>query len=144
MVSTSEAILSLFPLSTPRKDWVVFNGEINYWNPALGIQPTEQELAAVTKEQVDAAKATRYRNAAKAILDAQEEQAALVRALALATMDAVNTLRTWTRNLKTEIAASTSLADFKTRVATLSTLNDGTLAQLKNAIKSHIDSGTVD
>ena len=43
-------IMSLYPNSTPLVDWIVEdNGTqtITYWNPALGPQPTLEQLAAV-------------------------------------------------------------------------------------------------
>lgn len=52
--------------------------------------------------------------------------------------DEFNICRSWTRDLKAAVAASTSLANFQTRVAALPTLQDRTLSQLKTAIRNRI------
>lgn len=53
--------------------------------------------------------------------------------------DEFNAVRGWITDLKTEVAASTNLADFQSRVAGLPDLADRTLAQLKTAIQNRID-----
>ena len=50
----------------------------------------------------------------------------------------INKLRVWDRELKSAVAASTSLADFQSRVSGLDTLQDKTLAQLKTAIQDRV------
>jgi len=52
--------------------------------------------------------------------------------------DEINLVRGWTRDFKTEAAAATSLADFQARIATLPTLEDRTLQQLRNALEDRI------
>ena len=52
--------------------------------------------------------------------------------------DEFNIVRKWTRDYKAEVAAATSLSDLKSRVATMPTLNDRTLGQLKAAIENRI------
>jgi hypothetical protein len=76
--------------------------------------------------------------------DAGDPFSAVDRAIVLVALDEVNTLRTWTRSLKTETAAASTLADFKTRVATLATLGDRTAAQARTALLAHIDAGDAD
>src|SRR3989344_1034291 len=63
------------------------------------------------------------------------------RALVLLLLDELNTLRAWTVSFKGEVAGATSLADLKTRVATLSTLSDRTIAQVKTAFTNKINNG---
>jgi 3-hydroxy-9,10-secoandrosta-1,3,5(10)-triene-9,17-dione monooxygenase len=46
MVTIHDAIITLFPSAKPLQDFVLVGNEIQRWNPALGPQPTEQELAA--------------------------------------------------------------------------------------------------
>jgi hypothetical protein len=65
------------------------------------------------------------------------------RAIAAVLVDENNILRTWTRDLKTAVAAAATLAALKTGVAALSTLNDRTLAQARTAVKDKITSGAV-
>lgn len=59
MVTTPEAINALFPSAVSFKDYRVMDAAIIYWNPALGSQPTQAQLDAVTQAQVDAAKDTK-------------------------------------------------------------------------------------
>jgi hypothetical protein len=84
------------------------------------------------------------RDSAAANFDAGDPFSAVDRAIVLVALDEVNTLRTWTRSLKTETAAASTLADFKTRVATLATLGDRTAAQARTALLAHIDAGDAD
>jgi len=77
-------------------------------------------------------------NKAKEYFQNNPEFRRIITALSDIFVDEFNLIRTWTRSLKTEIAASTSLSDFQTRVASLSTLNDRTLSQLKTAILNRI------
>lgn len=55
MVTTSEALQVLFPNGRPLVHWVTMDGLIVKWDPALGPQPTQAQLDAVTQTQVDAA-----------------------------------------------------------------------------------------
>lgn len=73
-----------------------------------------------------------------ALLDAQN---VTIRAVALQTLDEINTLRSWLASFKTDVASATSLADLKTRVATLPETSTYTKAQLLTAISSKIASG---
>jgi hypothetical protein len=68
----------------------------------------------------------------------------LLRAAFDVTRDEVNVLRAWLAAFKTEVAAATTLADLKTRVATLPATPARTLAQLKTAITNRVNDGTVD
>ncbi len=63
----------------------------------------------------------------------------LMTALSDIIKDEINILRGWTADFKTEVAAAISLGDLQTRVATLPTLADRTLAQLKTQIQNRID-----
>ena len=85
-----------------------------------------------------------HRAIAKALLSDPIEHAKLLRALAEITKDEINLLRQWLVSFKAQVAAATTLADLKTRVATLPAMPDRTLAQLKTAMESRLDSGTVD
>jgi hypothetical protein len=66
------------------------------------------------------------------------------RAAAAVLVDEINLLRDWNTGLASAVAAATSLADLKTRVALLPALPDRTLSQAKTAIQNKITSGVVD
>jgi hypothetical protein len=117
---------------------------------------TPEEIAAIEAEWADqepgvgagwfAAQSARLQQiktvakSAYADLDAtQDAQGYALRGLALATMDEVNLLRQWIVAFKSEVAAASSLADLKARVAALPDLPDRTAAQIKPAIRARID-----
>jgi len=52
--------------------------------------------------------------------------------------DEINALRGWLESFKAEVALATSLANLKTRIATLPSMPDRTLAQLKTAIQNRM------
>jgi hypothetical protein len=62
-----------------------------------------------------------------------------LRALVEITMSEINDLRKWTRDFKTATAGASTLAQFKTAVAALPTLNDRTLLQLRNSLEAKVD-----
>lgn len=68
----------------------------------------------------------------------------VLRAEASVLVDEINTLRQWIVAFKVQVAAATTLADLKTRVASLPNMPDRTLEQAKTAIKNTIAAGTVD
>ena len=84
------------------------------------------------------------RNGAKARMTGFEVDALQLRAFADILKDEINDQRAWLTSFKAEVAASISLADFKIRVAALPNMPQRTLAQLRTAIQSRIDSGAVD
>ncbi len=66
------------------------------------------------------------------------------RALTAILVDELNSVRQWLAAFKVEVAAATTLADLKTRVASLPAMPDRTLAQAKTAVTNKINAGTVD
>lgn len=85
------------------------------------------------------------RASAQAAIDARtDDLLKLLRAEAAVLVDEINALRQWVTSFKAAVAASSTLADMKTRVAALNNLPDRTLAQAKTAIKAAIAAGTVD
>jgi len=110
--------------------------DVKYW---IVRSDTVSELTQCQKDSLDLviaiADTARIRQESKNQID----EVLVTRALALITRREINILRTWTRDMMTETAAATNLANFKTRIATLSTLNGRTLQQLNNAMKSEID-----
>ena len=86
----------------------------------------------------------RRRLAASALLDALGGESALVRAVVLVLVDDVNDLRQWVTSFKAAVAAATTLADLKTRVAALANTPDRTAAQARAAVANRITGGGAD
>lgn len=110
-------------------------------------QPTAQQEADADAivQAFDPTPPTLKERAVTAFNDAQADAAMRDRAIVLTAMDSDNVLRKFTRDLLTQIAAATSLADLKTRCANnlpvLAAL-DG--ADAKAAIGAKIDGGGAD
>lgn len=155
-INTDRVVNYLPSVSTPdfqgRSD-VLINPDLTalvgvpmrYWKHSGGvvIQMTAPERSAVDAEIVAAAVAE-FRGGGKAVLDTQTDMSVLIRAFADITKDELNALRQWLTDFKGDVAAATSLADLKTRVAANPSLPDRDLGQLRTAIKNRIDSGSVD
>ena len=71
-------------------------------------------------------------------------RALLQRAFAAVMKDEFNIVRGWTRDFKSAVAAANNLGDLKTAVAALPTLPDRNLGQLRTAMDTRIDGGTID
>lgn len=84
------------------------------------------------------------RSRAKELLASAEAYEKLTRAVVLITLDEINNLRSWIASFKTEVAASTNLANLQSRVAALPNMPARTITQLKTAIEAKIDAGTAD
>lgn len=78
------------------------------------------------------------------LLNSTTERDKLIRAVLLTMFDENNNTRQWIQSFKAAVAASTSLADLKTRVAALPAMPDRTVQQAKTAVSNKIDSGTSD
>lgn len=87
---------------------------------------------------------TDQRTAASAAVTDTNTPGKVYRGIAAVLVDEINILRQWLASFKTEVAAATSLADLKTRVATLPATPDRTLAQAKTAVQNAIAAGTAD
>lgn len=145
MVTVPQAIMVIYPNAIPLTDFVVSDNVITFWNTGIGPQPTPQQLAAVTDQQVANGITADERTDGKNIYGTDTDgQAKLYRAVANVALDEINIVRAWTVSLKAAVAAATSLANLQTRVAALDTLNARTMNQLANAIDAKIDGGTVD
>ena len=112
------------------------------------VNNSPEEMTTAEKTAVNNAMATAQtlaiRTGAKNQLSGFADGPLFQRAVADILKDEINTLRAWTVSFKTEVAAASNLADLKTRVSTLSTLNPRTLSQLKTAIHNRADDGSVD
>lgn len=107
-------------------------------------QPTQAELDSVTQAQIDAANATRYRNAAKAILSEVKSESAILRAFMLLVLDELNAHTAKTNAILTAIDGAASLAGLKTAVAAITDLPTRTANQLRTAIENKVDAGDAD
>ena len=149
MVMTADALLVLFPAAVPSADYMLAEDIIGQWNPAIGPQPTQAQLAAVTQAQVDAAKAAIRRAAAAEIFGRTElaGDGQILRAVVLTLVDEINLLRQRLAAQDAVVAAATSLADLKSRWATMASASpvpDRTPVQAKNAIAAKLNSGGAD
>lgn len=110
--------------------------------------PTDAELQAAYDEvlPINAALTnTRQReDAVDSINISPQSIGKVLRAEAAVLVDELNSLRQWIESFKSEVAATSSLANFQTRVAGLPNMPDRTLAQAKTAIINKINSGVVD
>lgn len=118
---------------------------VKFWK-RVGL--TVVEMSQAEKDAIAAAEATAQvaavRTGAKLFIVNFHADSLFQRAVASVILDELNILRGWTRDLQAGIAGASSLAQVKTAVASLPSLTDRTLAQVKSAINSRIDDGTVD
>ena len=77
---------------------------------------------------------------AKKVIDELRADGLVQRAAMKLTMDELNIMRALWMSFKAEVAAASTLANLKTRVAALPDTPDRTITQLKTAIKNEIDS----
>lgn len=101
--------------------------------------------ADVTQAALDAAEVLAARAIANALLSNDRKgPQKLARAIALVALDEVNVIRSWLADFKTQVAASTSLANLQSRVASLPNTPQRTKAQLLTAVANRIDDGSAD
>jgi len=142
--TTGQYLLSVHTPDYPTADWFI-NPDIDavasvptkYWR--RGTDPVE-EMNAGEKTAVDTADVAAAKATAKAISNTAIDGPGGydLRALAKLTIDEINDLRQWIAAFKVQVAAASTLADLKTRVATLPATPDRTLAQAKTAYKNLI------
>lgn len=78
------------------------------------------------------------------LLNDNSGNAKVIRAVFLVALDEVNLLRQRDVDRAVDVAASTSLADLKTRWAARNALADRTAAQFRNAVQAKINAGSAD
>lgn len=101
---------------------------------AVPLSPTDQASFDTAQE----------RTQATALVGDPQAQLKVLRALMLTAMDEINILREWLTSFKTQVAAASSLADLKTRIAGLPDTPDRTAVQLRTAITNKISGGAAD
>lgn len=123
----------------------LLNVPIKYWKHVTGniVEMTPAEKLALDSEEMTSFTWS-IREGGKTLLDSKIGEAILLRALADIIKDELNLVREWFESFKAQVALASSLADLKTRVAGLPAMPDRTLAQLRTAIKTRIDTGSVD
>lgn len=143
MINLHEVLSSLFPNGKLDVDWTIVGSPvgqtISFWNDALGPQPTQEQIDAVTQEQIDSARLAKLRNAAKQFQADQQAQNVALRATVKLLVDELNILRGWVADFKAATAAAGSLAALKTGVAALPNTPQRTYQQAKTAINNLID-----
>ena len=141
---TKEYLTSLSPagLTEPAANYImdpelsaVVGFESRYWTivgDVVTLQtPVERDAtdAAVLASQV-----AQEKGGAEAYYHLSQAESRVLRAVVVLLVDELNLLRTQWRSFQTATAVSNNLADIKTGVAGLPTLNNRTLAQAKSAI----------
>lgn len=107
----------------------------------------QSALAAFDASQAahDAWLLAKHRSAAVAALNASRDEAIMAsRAVMLAALDEINSLRAWLVSFKAAVAASSTLANLKTQVAALPNTPPRTSQQLRTVITTAINSGSAD
>lgn len=118
---------------------------IRFWKHVAGaiVEYTQAEKDAQDAAEAAAADLS-TREGAKSGLAGFQSQALLLRALADVIKDEINILRGQWVTFQAEVAAANNLSSLKAGVASMPALSDRTLAQLRTAIESRVDGGTVD
>lgn len=121
-------------------DWIINpvlpNCLAKYWKIVgdLVLEMTQEE-----KDAVDLAEAQAEAQRLEDLKDFIVSFEKLNKAFALVVLDEFNVIRNWIESFKTEVDNSISLADFKTRISNLPSMNDRTVDQLKTAVKNKYD-----
>lgn len=125
------------------------NTRIDYRDEATTEQRTAAQaaLAAFDWSQAahDAWLLAKHRSAAVAALNASRDEAIMAsRAVTLAALDEINSLRAWLVSFKAAVAASSTLANLKTQVAALPGMPVRTNQQLRTVITTAINNGSAE
>lgn len=127
------------------------SGVVSPYNPAtVRVTPANLQSQAQpiinafdgSQSAQDAWQALQDQDEAIVFMTALGENARAYRAVAAIMVDEINSLRQWITSFKAAVAAATTLADLKTRVAALAALPDRTLAQAKAAFIAKIQGGS--
>jgi len=102
---------------------------------------TGSRVVAMQQSEIDAINASDALAAQLSLRQGEKAQYDIIhlKALVILTMDELNTLRDWTVDFKSAVAGASTLAQLKTAVAALPTLNDRTLQQLRTALENKVD-----
>lgn len=130
-----------------------FSGDDFSVNAALASYQSSHPTLTVTEVTQDEYDATPLdatviaaKQRADAVIQAAENSpnSKFIRGVFLVALDEINLLRQRDIDRSADVAASTSLADLKTRWAARSDLNERTIQQFKNAVQNKIDAGEAD
>lgn len=139
---------SLLIALRPDANWNVRGGVIEWLDP-VQVQPTSQELQTALTSCRDNLTPTGVllKQRALAINELNIDpsgNAKVIRAILLTALDEINILRQRDRDRAIDVAASTSLADLKTRWSARPALADRTVEQGKTSVQNKINSGEPD
>lgn len=118
--------------------------EVLFAAPITGPDYTRVETAVTSHVKDPQGDVKRERAAAILASQTKESLGRLHRVIVLLTLGELNVLRAWDASLKAAVAASTSFADLKVRIAALSATPARTVAQLKTAVENRINAGDTD
>ena len=106
-----------------------------YWREGI-VDYTDAEWDAILAAEKAARQAAEA--VARAVEQNLDEYERRMKAVVLVLVDEINLLRGWITGFKAAVAASTSLADLKTRVAATAAMPDRTREQAKTAIANKV------
>lgn len=138
-------ILHLYPNASPLSDFRVrsINGveTIEFWSVALGAEPSQATLDAVTQGQIDSSTLTKAYTRAKALLTSDDDISRKDKAVLLTILDELNLHATKINDILTAIDGAATLAAMKTAIAAINDYPQRTAAQLRTAANNKIDAG---
>ncbi len=142
-----QKILYLYSNAIPVRDFRVKNADgvetIELWNPALGAQPSQATLDAVTQAQIDGGALTKAYTRAKALLISDDDISRKDKAVLLVILDELNLHAAKINAILTAIdtATGTNTTDLKVKIAAIADYPTRTAAQVRTAIQNKIDAG---
>lgn len=139
--TTMQYLKSVDTPKYPTEDWWINpelpNCEQKYWKNKNG------NLAEMTQQEKDDKDAEIAAQQAQVEANAKDIELVFdktLKAFAFCVLDEINILRNWINDYKTAVANASSLANLKSSVASMDTLNERTVEQLKNAVVNKYDS----
>lgn len=135
----------VIPTIRPGSQWTMTNNDLStiVWNSTQTV-PTQTEIDAAIVDCPNQTNLSNRNAAVNELLSGTNDRDKLIRAILMSLLDELNNRREWDAGMKAAVAASTSLADLKTRIATLPDAPDITVQQAKTAVQNKISSGSAD
>jgi hypothetical protein len=144
MAGISDALRALFPNAESGTDYRVENpgtgDRIAFWNSAIGTQPTQQQLEAVTQGAADTAALQVSYARAKALLTADDPISKKEKAVLLVILDEFNAHATKINAVLTAFD-QTTYAAARTAAQAITDYPQRTAAQIKTSVANKIDAG---
>ena len=142
------SVEGIFNALRPGASYIVHAGDYDgvEWTDPVQAKPSLEEfnlsLAACIQATIPTPE--QQRQEALVLFSSTAGQQKLIRAILLVLLDENNVTRQWITSFKVAVAAATSLADLKARVAALPNMPDRTVLQAKNAVQDKLNSGSSD